>query len=169
MSRKFLKKAAIGCATAFGILFATSFLGLVYWLWSGMKEQEQIAADINIRIDSPPEVSQYEEFAIDIYLENTSANPYKLSDIDVPPEYFEEVNIFDAQPPFHDRFVGVATGQMNYKFKVDIPPQQTTKVTLLAISENPGTYREFISVCINTSSTCIGNTIRTEVVTEKSQ
>lgn len=163
MLNEYVKKGAMGCAFFFGISFTALFLFLVYWSWNNDRQEKKISKDIDIKIQSQLDVSENEEFLIEINISNKSDNKYILNDIDIPPEYFGGIGIFDSQPQFYDHFLGVASGNKNYKFNVVIPPQETTNITLFAFAEIPGQYRSIIDVCINSSSICFGKPIKTNI------
>jgi len=61
-------------------------------------KEKELAENISLIIESPANVDREQDFVINLYIENNSSKNYKLSYIDVSPEYFEGVDIFDSQP-----------------------------------------------------------------------
>lgn len=148
----------IGCAgclilSVVALVFGGLFMSFI------LQEPE----NININLEAPTTVQQDEEFAINVYIENTANQNQTLDSVDFTFSYLEGLIIESSEPPFTESSTIPIIEYESYTFEKTIAPGEELTVTFTVTALEIGAYSGEVDICINNESACSTRIIRTTV------
>lgn len=152
---KVLGFTAVGCLVVAGILV----VALVLSFDSCFAEPE----GVTVTAEAPLNVSRGARFTLVATVENHSAQPRKLIDIDVADEYLKGVAIETTEPPFQSAEHVPIDNTVSHSFDLTIPANGKVEVRFTALAAQPGDFAGDLDFCIDSETRCISRNVRTIV------
>ncbi len=146
------------CSLVVGVGLLTCVGGIV-WMFSLAREPENIV----IRVDAPLEVSNGDQFVVTIRIENTADRTQVLHSIDIWDQYLVGIAIVGTEPAYRQSYHVPIDNTQVFEFYLDMPPRETTTVTLHATAVAPGDFNSFFDASINSDMSFLTYPIRTIV------
>lgn len=111
--------------------------------------------DLEAGVYSETTVVREKEFEILIEIQNKASRPQTLLEIGMGDTLLQGISILDANPPFHKARREPLAGERVYEFSHELPANSKTSVRILAVARTPGEHKGELSVCINSSISCL--------------
>ncbi len=157
-TRFFKRPLFVAVLSVLATLIICGVAGLFIYFGFGISLPEQI----NVSFLRPVNVKSGDSFDIEVRIENLMNRPRVLDSIDVYDGFLDGVLIGSSSPRWRSssRFFGQF---VSYDFQLAIPANGETVVKFHAQGLKPGDFMGDWDVCVDGSSSCVSEVLRTIV------
>lgn len=147
--------AGAGCAlvVVVGLVVLVIFLGVL------VQEPE----GVRVSVGAPAEATVGEPFLARLQVENISAEPRTLVDLDVADSYLEGFIIQSSSPPYTDTLHVPLDNTLSHSYDLPVPPGGSLVVLLTVMPVRTGDHYGDFDFCIDSELSCISQRVRTVV------
>lgn len=86
---------------------------------------------------------------------NDSDQARELMDLDIEPGWHKGFVLRGSDPPLTQTFEGAASGDLNVKYGLALPPQSETHLVLELTALEPGAWKGDVHVCVDYVGSCL--------------
>ena len=111
--------------------------------------------NLAVKIIAPARLKYYEDFVVEMQLNNTNSQPQQLHSIDIHEDYMNGVKVNSSEPAY-TRFRTFEGGGLyySYDFMREIPANSTLVVKFAMTAIYIGDYAGDVYVCVNSATLC---------------
>jgi len=152
-------------ATGWALLGAAGFLAILVVMANLPVLSEVRDADASVY--APKNAVEGEEFEILIEIQNTAKSPQRVLEIGLEDSYLSAVQIRGVDPPFTKKRLEPLASSWFYEFDHELPGNSKTTMRFRAAARVPGEHKGLLSICINSSISCLAYDMQLTVTPKK--
>jgi hypothetical protein len=111
--------------------------------------------NLTVKISAPARLKYYQDFVVEMQLNNTGSRPQQLHSIDIHENYMNGVKVNSSEPAY-THFLTFEGGGLfySYDFMREIPANSTLVVKFAMTAIYIGDYAGDVYVCVNSATLC---------------